>query len=254
MLSLSPAHAATPERTPTAREPLVEGADVPSERQDLLPREVEAILRHAAAHPGGASSAGGNEGISTSRKRKSIACDGVLADRRAGREEHPPGELGDLVDHEEPLIARDPEDGRWLERDRRRDPRSAVEQAAFAEHLTVFHDAEVELAAAAGDVDAHLSLGEHEEFGRDVAVEEDVLTRWGRHQVDDLGHTLEVGPIRAAEEVGLLEHGGDLFPVHVEEPSECRDPSAIAQQSRCSVVCAGAQTKRWARVEREPTA
>ena len=55
-----------------------------------------------------------------------------------------------------------------------------------------------------------------------------MLTRWGRHQVDDLGHALEVGPIRAAEEVGLLEHGGDLFPVHVEEPSECRGPSAIA--------------------------
>ena len=102
----------------------------------------------------------------------------------------------------------------------------------------------------AWDVDAHPAIGEHEEFGRDVALEEDVLTRWGRHLVDDLGHALEVERICAAEEVGLLEHGGDLFPVHVWSLASLGTP---APSHRGIHPCC-AQAKRWARAEREPTA
>ena len=104
---LEPGPRRQPGATAAAREPLVEGADVPSERQDLLPGEVEAILRHAASP---------RRGVFRRRKRGDLHVEeqevdrvrGVLADRRADREEHPSGELGDLVDHQEPLIARDP--------------------------------------------------------------------------------------------------------------------------------------------------
>ena len=66
----------------------------------------------------------------------------------------------------------------------------------------------------ARDVDADLPLGDDEELGGDVALEEDVLAWRGRHLVDDLGQWFEVRWIGAPEEVGLPEHRDDLFPVH----------------------------------------
>ena len=51
MLSCSPAHAARRSERFPAGEPLVEGANVPSEREDLRPREVE--LRTGHITPGG---------------------------------------------------------------------------------------------------------------------------------------------------------------------------------------------------------
>jgi hypothetical protein len=114
----------------------------------------------------------------------------------------------------EPRFTRDRQGRRRVEGDCRSDTRTAVDQPSFPEHLAVDHDPQVELVPGSGNVDADPPTAADEELGREIALEEEVLTRRREPLLDDAGDGCDDRRVQASEELVPLESGHDLLLVH----------------------------------------